>query len=71
MAVEIVYIAYRGITGIFLAYFIANIGSYSQLKIVSFFPIGTKKFPVVIKNRIKCSTSFETRATSLTQCLNN
>ena len=31
--------------GFFLAYFIADIGSYSQLKIASFFPIHRKKFP--------------------------
>ena len=33
-------------TGIFLTYFIANIGSYSQLKIESFFPVIRKNLPI-------------------------
>ena len=41
------------LSGIILAYFIANIGSYSQLKIVSFFPIIMKKFPIEIYKRKK------------------
>ena len=32
----------------FLAYFIATIGSYSQLKIAPFFPIDRKKFPLKV-----------------------
>ena len=34
------------ITGIFLAYYIADIGSYFQMKIVSFFPFTMKKSPI-------------------------
>jgi hypothetical protein len=36
-----------GVTGIFFANFIADIQSYSKLKILYFFPIRRKKFPVV------------------------
>ena len=34
---------------VLLAYFIADIGSYSKLKIVSFFPIHRKKIPISYK----------------------
>ena len=36
----------KSMQGFFWAYAIADIESYSQLKIVSFFPIHKKKFPI-------------------------
>ena len=48
-----------------MAYFIADIGSYFQLKIVSFFPILRKKIPTEsYKFNKKKSEILETRATS-------
>ena len=60
--------------GTFLADFIADIGSYSQLKIVSFFPIHRKKIPIEsykIKKLKKILKMFETWTTSLIQSLND
>ena len=57
--------------GLFLAYFIANIGSYSQLKTVSFFPNSQENIAnkvTRLKNLIKM---FKTCATSQVQCLND
>ena len=49
-----------------------DIGSYSQLKIVPFFPIHRKKIPIesykMNKNNLK---SLKSRATSLVECLND
>ena len=48
----------------FFAYFIADTGSYSQLKMVSFFPSSQEKIPN-FKCLIKTSKIFETWTTSL------
>ena len=62
---------YRGC----LAYFIADVQSYSYLKIVAFFPIYRKKFLVksykIKKFKWKFLKSLKSKATSLLQYLND